>query len=345
MVTDFYKAGMTYKDFIKHLSKTHYPMDDLVPRYENYRPLFLGDVMGWGTKEGPSHQRKFFKDRQPHFQFWTKEYLDGLAKYIKENFPECIGLEVGAGNGDLTRELRKRGVAIISSNKKANNEDYGGITYKTDYIMDYKDALKMMDEIKRPYFIISSWMPLYEDWTPAFREADYSVGYILIGEVEAACGSSETFIEAPGWALDHKVHKFDSFNICRSDMIDFSKNVPKSFSMMDRGHSSTMVYKRVAEIGAWKNMAFKASRIAFNLWENIKRIISLDYKIWALRKRLIKKLDSLWGKKRVKRTEKLDKLFDNLLETSGSLKKLKISGMTRQERWIRFKRFFNQQVY
>src|SRR5438270_272690 len=52
----------------------------------------------------------------------------------------------------------------------------------------------------QPGIVLCAWMPLGEDWTPAFRTCASVTDYILIGEGPGGCtGTPESFAAPPPW--------------------------------------------------------------------------------------------------------------------------------------------------
>lgn len=167
------------------------------------------------------------------FEFWCKEYIEEFAEYLisrirKLGIKPAIILEVGAGDGQLSHflkeEVEKRapGIAkVIATDWKVIPpqepiQNYRIITRWPVEKLELTEALKKYS----PHFVIFSWMPLDEDYTPAFRRTVSVLEYILIGEVDGAVGKPDTWnseiYEREGFEridLDY----LSKWQICRTD--------------------------------------------------------------------------------------------------------------------------------
>lgn len=154
-----------------------------------------------------------FNTQQPIFQFFNREFVDALAHYLKEkrkiSKSRRIILEVGAGSGLLSEELRKRGINII-----ATDDGYEEIVPVAPVeLLDYHEAIRRF----RPNIVICSWMPYQKDWTPAFRRPKYVKEYILIGEsYRGCCGSDKTWKYHPGFE-EVLLKDISQWSLCRRD--------------------------------------------------------------------------------------------------------------------------------
>ncbi|MCF8009971.1 MAG: class I SAM-dependent methyltransferase [Clostridiales bacterium] len=168
------------------------------------------------------------------YQILNKEFNDTLADEIKKLQLNPI-LEVGAGNGELAKVLRKRGIDVYAVDSFKDSLPERALN-KTDLPekLDYRDAI---DKYK-PELIICSWMPQGEDWTVYFRNIESVKAYILIGEIDGRCGTRESFKEIPGWA-NHVLKEPNKWSMCRTDYgLDFDK--PEIWWR----HSQIIIYKR-----------------------------------------------------------------------------------------------------
>jgi hypothetical protein len=143
------------------------------------------------------------KENDPVFELWTKEYIQAFSDYLSQRAKDLGGkkekpisiLEVGAGNGKLThflnREFERKkieNIKIIATDSGEWMEPRKGKWIKITphfpvEILDYKEALKEY----KPDIVVCSWMPLGEDWTKDFRDAESIKEYILIGEADQGC--------------------------------------------------------------------------------------------------------------------------------------------------------------
>lgn len=190
------------------------------------------------------------------YQFWTAEYINGLASYLQSRADsyesgETLILDIGAGDGILASNLRdyfksinkqraqlkststvsdshlriekilrkKRRRLVTQMNHRSLSSDTSvpasqtigsriptviatddrswNIKEKAEVIrMDVRKTLKIYSNIasdsgpKKQVIVLCSWMPMNEDWSAFFREADVDE-YILIGESDnGQCGDN-----------------------------------------------------------------------------------------------------------------------------------------------------------
>lgn len=233
---DWYVPGLPYDYFIEMCKRTYDPMwlsiseaakrdsggridfgfKDRKTIYESLTGLFSASEE-WGHTAG-----------MPIWQFWTKEYIDGLAEHIKKTYgKDAKVLEVGAGDGWLSRLLRERNIDIVAT------DDYSW-DYEPDSPTPKGSARKFHLKVKRvfpvqnapyhkaikeykPDVVIVSWMPYCADWTKAFRRYKSTKGYIIIGEsAGGCCGSDECFKKYEGYKITDGF-AFDKYNLCRTD--------------------------------------------------------------------------------------------------------------------------------
>src|SRR5207247_924817 len=77
-------------------------------------------------------------------------------------------LEVGAGRGDLARALRERGLPVVATDDGSwldGRRSWPGALPTDVEPLPYATALARY----QPGIVLCAWMPLGEDWTPAFR--------------------------------------------------------------------------------------------------------------------------------------------------------------------------------
>lgn len=232
---DIYKPGMSFHIFMEEIFKTDYSDDRIYGKLfdslstfgKDHVSFFMFPEVGMG-----GHWKNKPRDWSPIFQFWFEEYIDGLAKYILANVGYSLVLEVGAGDGQLTKLLKAKGINILAT------DDYSWKIRKTNVEkLDHKQAI---DKYK-PAMVISSWMPYHRDWTRYFRKSQSVEHYILIGEAYGGCCASDpSFYNHKGWTKTEDFD-FDRFNLCRSD--DVTNPKTKSF-FHNLTHSRTIAYKK-----------------------------------------------------------------------------------------------------
>ena len=135
-----------------------------------------------------------------HFvhQFWTREFVDALAARLRTLALEPV-VEVGAGRGDLARWLRERGIPVVAT------DDGSWLDGRLGWPLGLPPDVERAGYVEalarhRPAAILCSWMPLGEDWTPAFRACPAARAYLLIGEGPGGCtGTPASFGAPPPW--------------------------------------------------------------------------------------------------------------------------------------------------
>ena len=158
---------------------------------------------------------------------------------------ELLVLEVGAGNGLLSKFLRDAGVNAVAT------DNYSWKMKRRAPVrrMRYNTAVDHYN----PSCVVCCWMPYGADWTPAFRACPSVQRYVLIGEGSGGCcGSDETWgghvydedtgeyqqvpggFEKDGWST----YEWPAANLCRTDY--------RSNGGVCR-HSSIQVFERPQE--------------------------------------------------------------------------------------------------
>lgn len=128
------------------------------------------------------------------FEVVNREFVDGLAAYVIERAQSfdrdsddlVTVLEAGAGSGMLSYHLSQTLGQTANGQVQLIAVDSGkwGITAMSHVeTLDYRQALQRY----QPRIVITSWMPLREDWTQAMRDTPSVQEYILIGETGTGC--------------------------------------------------------------------------------------------------------------------------------------------------------------
>jgi len=119
------------------------------------------------------------------YDLFTDEYVQGLADHLKGR---RLVLEVGAGSGRLSHLLRKKlgsKTEVIATDSGSWSRMRGHRAKYSVVKCDYESALSVYE----PDVILTSWMPMNQDWTSLFRKKKSCEEYILIGNPES-CGKS-----------------------------------------------------------------------------------------------------------------------------------------------------------
>lgn len=170
-------------------------------------PLFL-----WGTVR-----------RLPIFQLWTQESIQTIAQDLIRFHAKNV-LEVGAGDGKLSYWLSHHlsSVNIVASDSLQwahKNREWKILQNPPNVlVLDYGDAIQVI----QPDTILSSWMPLGQDWTSAFRSSVHVQQYALIGEgQDGAIGHPLAWSEdVEGWQWWENRH----FSTKACSRLDFNKH-------------------------------------------------------------------------------------------------------------------------
>lgn len=134
------------------------------------------------------------------YEVLTQEYISALGIYLADRIRAYSGsvdhpirvLEIGAGNGQLSYFLNfylqaivPDQASIIATDKNEPIQNNFPVE-----VIDYMDAIRKY----KPAIIISSWMPLGQDWTEECRGIPEVQEIILIGD-EDSCGTPESWEE------------------------------------------------------------------------------------------------------------------------------------------------------
>jgi hypothetical protein len=124
-----------------------------------------------------------FCESEGVYDLFTDEYVEGLAEHLKGR---KLIVEVGAGSGRLSHLLRRKlgsRSEIIATDSGSWSRMRGLRPVYPVVKCDYSTALSTYN----PDAIITSWMPMNQDWTSAFRKKESCQEYILIGNPDS-CG-------------------------------------------------------------------------------------------------------------------------------------------------------------
>lgn len=211
------------------------------------------------------------------YEFWTEEYVSTLADYLLDRTKEYDGdtviLDIGAGDGTLVHFLD-----MYMSEKVGGQRQSTAQTFKTNRVqktlrkptiiavddgswniepkapvetLDYIEALEKFKPHKsgakaHQLILITSWMPMFVDWTQSFR--DYQVDeYILIGQKDNGnCGNNwltwgnEDYLEDGNEAF--APYKKDGYY--RKDLDDLSRLQFSRFDTKSSSFSATVSFRK-----------------------------------------------------------------------------------------------------
>lgn len=154
----------------------------------------------------------------PQYEVITADYVTQLARYLRRRRLEILGadeprplrvLELGAGDGRLTRHLREHldghGIEVYATDDHslglAKGDAKGG--HHGVVAADALDAVSQCGFSREPTTAVSSssslpgacdvalvcWQPMGVDWTAAIRASASFQEYVLVGEVDdGICG-------------------------------------------------------------------------------------------------------------------------------------------------------------
>ena len=166
------------------------------------------------------------------YDFFTKDYIEALADELRD-FKGTTILEVGAGNGALSRHLGQ------TLNTKIHATDSGDWRILGNGVetLDVDAALAKY----QPALVVCAWMPSGVDFTKAIRATPSVRAYALIGEADdgACCGHPYDTWGLGGTAPYEK----DGFH--RVDLPSVSNHqISRYDSMQFVGNSKTVLFCR-----------------------------------------------------------------------------------------------------
>ena len=141
------------------------------------------------------------------YEFWTREYIDGLAAYLTDRADSARGntiiLDVGAGDGTLAHFLRSALEApdiegeVKSTSKKSISAvvatDDGSWKIHPRFEVENIGVAEAVTKYRQQcdqLIVLCSWMPMGVDWTAEIR-AKGADEIILIGECDDGnCGDN-----------------------------------------------------------------------------------------------------------------------------------------------------------
>lgn len=131
---------------------------------------------------------------EQRYEIWTKEFIAGLAEHILPTIsdPEVENptiLEVGAGDGRLSGFLRQA-VELEKVDVQVVATDFDP-PFSSEFPIDPADAKEALRK-HNPTVVLSSWMPLGDEWTWDMRATESVQEYILMG-VPCMTGSFSTW--------------------------------------------------------------------------------------------------------------------------------------------------------
>jgi len=202
-------AEDSFKEYMKSLQKLG--ENNKLPSYNDIKEIiapFYEFTMGKHGKAYTEYKDTLILARQTFdsyyskayhlrdlYEILTKEFINEFGKYLaariksieKEKGQLVRIVEVGAGDGMLAHFLREKLADLSQENFELIATDKSPQGYNKEYIVEEMDYQTALDKLK-PDIVISSWMSLGCNWTPAFRQADSVQEYILIGDYSATGG-------------------------------------------------------------------------------------------------------------------------------------------------------------
>ena len=227
----------------------------------------------------------FYCEELGVYDLWTEEYVTALAIYlldrtVKFDTGETVILEVGAGNGLLSRSLRKclkkvarkklSEKALASSIRQgdsgykkkhlqkieipeviATDDGSWGIKPKSDVeTLSVQDALSKYMKHGVQTIVLAAWMPKGVDWTAEMRAAGVNE-YILIGESDnGSCGHNwltwgnkdfHTVTDDADTAIPPYVDEM----FLRNDLASIAKLQLSRYDSVDSRSSNTVSFRKL----------------------------------------------------------------------------------------------------
>jgi hypothetical protein len=231
---EWYFPEIDYQEMINNFRYTKDPLKELLNK-NFYFPLDHVSLM-YHSRAWELIKNTETYGSQQQFQFWNKQFNDELEKILKKLKPKLI-LEVGAGDGTLSKILNDRGFNVIAT------DDYSWL-FKKRYFKVNKISYKKALEKYKPDIVINSWMPLGTDWTKDFRKTKSVKHYITIGEVDACCGGDWT--DRKTWPIT-RLDKVTKYALCRTDDLWWRKDNQLDDHFMMH-HSAVYLFSRRRKI-------------------------------------------------------------------------------------------------
>jgi len=214
------------------------------------------------------------------YQFWTKEYIEGLGDYLREKVNSHIGdtviLDIGAGNGILGNLIRQQlsiqSRSNFSSSKKTSikkstpnhtpdvmSVDDGSWRIKPKAMVETLGVAEAINKYasnpSKQVIVICSWMPAGVDWTSIFRQGEVDE-YILIGEYDDGnCGENwdtwgtHEFLPENFQVYDLNLEKLPPYEADGYERRSLESLQPHHFSRFDSADSSnsaTVSFRRTS---------------------------------------------------------------------------------------------------
>lgn len=186
------------------------------------------------------------------FQFWSQEYINGLADYLhKRSNSRTVVLDVGAGDGLLAQLLREQlqvGHRRELPKVIAIDDGSWNIRRKADV-----EKLSVANAVKKyasshHVIVLCSWMPMGIDWTASFRRERIDE-YILIGEShDGNCGDNwETWGNPEFRHCDDAIQlpPFEADGYKASTLESLAPHSFSIFDSQDSANSTTVSFRRV----------------------------------------------------------------------------------------------------
>lgn len=156
----------------------------------------------------------------PVFQIWTRESVALLGALLQGLRSRQV-LEVGAGDGRLTRALEqegsRRGFRVQGQDDGSWARNLEASTLRQPVCSLRIESIPESLQALQPDTVVVSWMPLGQDWTPLFRACPSVRQYLLIGEPWGGCtGALEQWDIPPGWRIQ-EVEGFQRVGRSRTD--------------------------------------------------------------------------------------------------------------------------------
>ena len=185
---------------------------DLKNRVCKVEELFLNNIRNFNKLSEIPLDLLSWSDRHRVYQLPNREFIQELAKTIKEIDPETI-IEIAAGRGIICRHISNilNKEIILTDNYSWWKNIEEKIEYQDVIKMDYNEAI---DKFK-PDLIIVSWIPYKNCWTEDFRKYSSVKGYIVIGESRGGCTGNINDWDT-NWTIKD-LDDVEKYGICRSD--------------------------------------------------------------------------------------------------------------------------------
>lgn len=151
-----------------------------VPRRTGYSPGYVQFDLDYRTGKPQDWRDQFI--RKYGFPIITEQVVQEIMRHGRRF------VEIGAGLGYLTHELRAAGADVVATDSMTGGYDFGKPWVEVEELDGERAVLKYMDRI-----MLLSWPCYNEDWSARVLEAYPGPRFVFIGENWGGCTGNDRF--------------------------------------------------------------------------------------------------------------------------------------------------------